>query len=235
MDELVTWAQTFDLSLTPAQAEQFKVYESLLLHWNERISLTAIREPRGIRIRHFLDSLACASVTGPLNGRSLIDVGSGAGFPGLPLKILFPELRLTLVDSVVKKARFLELVAAELGLREVNVVAERVEVLGQDPAFREQFDWATARAVADLRVLAEYLLPLCRVGGAMLAQKGDSAPAEAGAAAKAIELLGGDEARLSTVSLPETDQLHYLVVVPKTRATDGRYPRRPGVPAKRPL
>lgn len=235
MDELVAWAQAFGLSLTAAQVEQFAVYESLLLHWNERISLTAIREPRGIRIRHFLDSLACAIVTGPLNGRSLIDVGSGAGLPGLPLKILFPELRLTLVDSVVKKARFLELAVAELGLREVNVVAERAEVLGQDAAFREQFDWAAARAVAELRVLAEFLLPFCRVGGAMLAQKGESAPAEASAAARAIDLLGGGEARLSTVSLPETDQLHYLVVVPKTRATNDRYPRRPGIPAKRPL
>lgn len=235
MDELAVWARAFGLSLTPAQVEQFAAYESLLLHWNERISLTAIRDPRGIRIRHFLDSLACATVTGPLNGRSLIDVGSGAGFPGLPLKILFPQLRLTLVDSVVKKARFLELAAAELGLREVNVVADRAEVLGQDPAFREQFDWAAARAVAELRVLAEYLLPLCRVGGAMLAQKGESAPSEAGAAAGAIARLGGGEARLTTVSLPETDQLHFLVVVPKTQATDRRYPRRPGLPAKRPL
>jgi 16S rRNA (guanine(527)-N(7))-methyltransferase RsmG len=127
-------------------------------------------------VRHFLDALSCAAATGPLDGQSLIDIGSGAGFPGLPLKILYPDLRLTLVDSVAKKARFLELVAAELGLREVTVIAERAEVLGQDPTHREQYDWATARAVAELRVLAELLLPLCRVGGRVLAQKGGARP-----------------------------------------------------------
>lgn len=235
MDELVTWGQPFGLSLTPPQIEQFRIYESLLLEWNERISLTAIRDPREIRIRHFLDSLTCATVTGDLGGRSLIDIGSGAGFPGLPLKILFPDLRLTLVDSVAKKARFLELVAGELGLRDVIVVAERAEVLGRDTAFREQFDWAAARAVAELRILVEYLLPLCRVGGAMLAQKGESAAAEARAATRAIEQLGGGAARLLAVQLPGTEQLHHLIVVPKIRPTDGRYPRRAGMPVKRPL
>ncbi len=235
MDELVAWGQPFGLSLTPGQIEQFRIYESLLLEWNERISLTAIRDPREIRIRHFLDSLTCATATGDLGGRSLIDIGSGAGFPGLPLKILFPSLRLILVDSVAKKARFLELVAGELGLRDVIVVAERAEVLGRDTAFREQFDWAAARAVAELRILVEYLLPLCRVGGAMLAQKGESATSEASAAAPAIEQLGGGAARLSAVQLPDTDPLHHLIVVPKIRPTDGRYPRRAGVPVKRPL
>mgnify|MGYP001167349437 FL=1 len=235
MDELLAWGQPFGLSLTPGQIEQFRIYESLLLEWNERISLTAIRDPREIRIRHFLASLTCATVTGALDGRSLIDLGSGAGFPGLPLKILFPGLKLTLVDSVAKKARFLELVAVELGLRDVVVVTERAEVLGRDSAFREQFDWAVARAVAELRVLVEYLLPLCRVGGAMLAQKGESAAAEARAATPAIERLGGGEARLSGVQLPDTDQPHHLIVVPKLRPTDDRYPRRAGVPVKRPL
>ncbi len=235
MEELAEWARAYVIALTPAQVERFTIYEALLLEWNERISLTAIREPRGIRIRHFLDSLTCATVTGPLSGRSLIDVGSGAGFPGLPLKILYPDLKLALVDSVAKKARFMELVAGELGMQDVVVVAERAELLGQDPAFREQFDWAAARSVAELRVLAEYLLPLCRVGGAMLAQKGESAAAEASEAASAMRLLGGGEATISAVRLPDVDQPHYLVVAPKIQATDGRYPRRPGVPAKRPL
>jgi 16S rRNA (guanine527-N7)-methyltransferase len=235
VNELAGWAGAFGVSLTSAQVEQFAVYESLLLAWNERISLTAIREPREIRIRHFLDSLSCVVATGPLDERALIDVGSGAGFPGLPLKILFPTLKLTLVESVAKKARFLEHVAGELGLRDVTIVADRAEAVGREAAYRERYDWAVARAVAELRVLVELLLPLCRVGGAALAQKGESAATEVAAASEAIAVLGGGEARISTIQLPETDQVHYLVVIPKVRPTGDRYPRRPGIPAKRPL
>ena len=177
-DNFAAQAAALGAPLLPSQVVQFAAYEALLLEWNERIALTAIREPGHLRVRHFLDALSCAAATGPLDGQSLIDIGSGAGFPGLPLKILYPDLRLTLVDSVAKKARFLGLVAAELGLREVTVIAKRAEVLGQDPIHREQYDWATARAVAELRVLAELLLPLCRVGGRVLAQKGGSAAEE---------------------------------------------------------
>jgi 16S rRNA (guanine527-N7)-methyltransferase len=235
MDELASWAAAFGITLTSAQLEQFAIYESLLLDWNERMSLTAIRGARDIRIRHFLDSLSCFTATGPLHSCSLIDVGSGAGFPGLPLKILFPTLKLTLVDSVAKKVRFLEHVAHALGLKDVTFVVDRAEAIGREVAFREQYDWAVARAVAELRVLVEFLLPLCRVGGAALAQKGESAAVEVAAATGTIAVLGGDEAQISAVRLPETDQTHYLVVIPKTRPTDARYPRRPGIPAKRPL
>lgn len=235
MDELVMWAEGYGLALTPAQAGQFAAYEALLMEWNERISLTAIRTPREIRIRHFLDALTCATVTGPLDGATLIDVGSGAGFPGLPLKILYPDLELTLVDSVAKKARFLELMAAELGLSRVTVLSERAEVLGQAADYRERFDWATARAVAEMRVLAELLLPLARVGGRVLAQKGASAAEETAAAGAAIAALGGGTADIAEIHLPETEQPHYIVTIPKQRPTDARYPRRAGIPAKRPL
>lgn len=235
MDELAQWATTFGIPLSPAQLAQFAAYEALLLEWNDRISLTAIRRPRAIRIRHFLDSLTCATATGPLDDRSLIDVGSGAGFPGLPLKILYPQLRLTLVDSVAKKARFLELVAGELGLAGVTVVVDRVETLGHDPALREQFDWAVGRAVAEMRVLAEFLLPFVRQGGWLLAQKGESAATELAEAAHSLAELGGGAITLTTVQLPETEEAHTLVVVEKNRPTPDRYPRRPGIPAKRPL
>jgi len=234
-DEFAGWAAELGVALSPPQLAQFARYEQLLLEWNERISLTAIREPRAIRIRHFLDALSCAAVTGSLSGQALIDVGSGAGFPGLPLKILYPDLRLTLVDSVAKKARFLEQVARELGLTDVVVVADRAEALGQSVDHRGAYDWAVARAVAELRVLAELLLPLCRVGGHMLAQKGASAAAELEAARPAIAALGGGATRVATILLPETEALHYLVAVDKTHATDARYPRRAGIPAKRPL
>ena len=234
-DNFAAQAAALGAPLLPSQVVQFAAYEALLLEWNERIALTAIREPGHLRVRHFLDALSCAAATGPLDGQSLIDIGSGAGFPGLPLKILYPDLRLTLVDSVAKKARFLELVAAELGLREVTVIAERAEVLGHDPTHREHYDWATARAVAELRVLAELLLPLCRVGGRVLAQKGGSAAEELVIAAPAIAALGGGASQLIPVQLPETEATHYLVVIDKAAATDARYPRRPGIPAKRPL
>lgn len=232
------WTETavaWGLSLTPAQLDQFDRYLALLLDWNERLNLTAVRDPLGIQQRHFLDSLSCALVTGNLRGRRLIDVGTGAGFPGLPLKILYPRLRLTLVESVAKKTDFLLAAAAELGLDDVVVLAERAETLGQSTAHREQYDWAVARGVAEMRVLAEYLLPLCRVGGHMLAQKGAGAEAETAVAATAIRTLGGGAPEFRTVQLPGRETPHFLVIVPKLAATPVAYPRRVGVPGKRPL
>lgn len=229
------WAGQLGVSLSGGQVDQFARYLALLLDWNERMNLTAVRQPEDIRIRHFLDSLSCAKVTGDLNGRSLIDVGTGAGFPGLPLKILFPQLRLTLVESVAKKVDFLQAVVTELGLDNVTLLAERAELLGQQPQHRQQYDWAVARAVAELRVLVEYLLPLCRVGGHVLAQKGEGVHQEMADAVTAIQLLGGTEPKVSDIALPGREQIHYLVVVAKELETPDKYPRRVGMPGKRPL
>ena len=233
--EFVRETAVFGITLAPDQIRQFEQYQALLLDWNQRLNLTAIREPRQIQQRHFLDALTCSLVTGELNGRSLIDVGTGAGFPGLPLKILFPDLRLTLVESVVKKTRFLEAVVAALGMRDVTILPERAELLGRDAVHRAQYDWAVARAVAELRVLVEYLLPLCRVGGAVLAQKGASAAEEVTTAERAIVLLGGAVRQIFPVTLPQREETHYLVVVEKTAVTPDIYPRRIGVPTKKPL
>lgn len=229
------WAEQLGAPLTPHQLAQFAQYQSLLLTWNEQMNLTAVRQPADIRLRHFLDSLSCARVMGDLNGRSLIDVGTGAGFPGLPLKLLFPQLQLTLVESVAKKGQFLQAVVEELGLNRVAIVTERVELLGQQPRHRQQYDWAAARAVAELRVLVEYLLPLCRVGGGILAQKGEGVDTELANAAGAIQLLGGETPQLTSVMLPGREQPHYLVTVRKVSETPAKFPRRVGVPGKRPL
>jgi 16S rRNA (guanine527-N7)-methyltransferase len=166
---------------------------------------------------------------------NIIDVGTGAGFPGLPLKIACPSIQLTLVESVGKKADFCRYVAKTLALDGVDVVQERAEMLGQQKAHREQYDWAMARAVAAMPVLAEFLLPLVRVGGRVLAMKGESGPAEAQAAERAMRVLGGHLRQILPVRLPGVVEERYLVVVDKVAATPANYPRRVGVPAKRPL
>ncbi len=165
----------------------------------------------------------------------MIDVGTGAGFPGIVLKIIYPALKLTLVESVGKKANFCSHMAATLELENVEVLAQRAEDVGRDPAHREKYDWAVARAVAAMPVLVEYLLPLTRVGGGVLAQKGESGPAEANAAEKALKLLGGRLRQVIKVELPGVADERYLVVVDKVAATPNGYPRKAGLPAKKPL
>jgi 16S rRNA (guanine527-N7)-methyltransferase len=235
VEELVSAANKLGVTLAWPQQNQFEVYLRLLMDWNRRINLTAVRDPHTIVERHFYDSLTCTAVTGELNGRALIDIGTGAGFPGLPLKIAFPQLQLTLVESVAKKADFLRTVIAELGLSQVQILAERAETVAHLPAHRAQYDWAVARAVSDMRVLAEYLLPFCRLGGCMLAQKGENAAPETAAATTAIHQLGGGEVRLHPIPLPGKPNPHYLVVVEKIAATPEKYPRRAGMANKRPL
>lgn len=226
------------LRLSPAQIEAFARYEAALIEWNARINLTAIDDPYKIRTKHFLDSLTCLPALGAppagLRGR-LVDVGSGAGFPGLALKIAAPGLQVTLVESVEKKAAFCRHIAATLGLGGVEVLTERAEALGLNPAYRQRFDWAVGRAVAPMPVLAEYLLPLARVGGMMIAMKGENAPAETQAAEKAFTVLGGRLRRLQPVTLPGVAEERYLVIVDKVHATPPGYPRRVGLPAKRPI
>jgi 16S rRNA (guanine527-N7)-methyltransferase len=210
-------------------------YEKELLEWNQKFNLTAIRDTESIRTKHFLDSFSSVLAWKASPPSNLIDVGTGAGFPGVPLKILYPNLKLTLVESVGKKAKFCQHIVRLLGLEQVDVIQARAEDLGQNPQQREGYDWAVARAVANLNVLSEYLIPLVRIGGSMLAQKGESGPAEAQSAEKAMELLGGKLKQLIPVHLPGVADDRYLVVVDKVAATPPKYPRKPGVPVKQPL
>jgi 16S rRNA (guanine527-N7)-methyltransferase len=211
------------------------MFEKELLEWNQKFNLTAIRDVESIRTKHFLDSLSCALAWRGAPPNHLIDVGTGAGFPGIPLKILYPNLKLTLVESVGKKAMFCEHVIRVLGLEHVDVIQARAEELGQNTTHREKYDCAMARAVANLNVLSEYLIPLSRVGGTMLAQKGESGPAEAQSAEHAMKLLGGKLKQVIPVHLPGIVDERYLIVVDKVAATPPRFPRKPGMPAKQPL
>lgn len=233
MDVLAETAAAWNIPLDAVQLAQFATYLRELQAWNARVNLTAITDAEGIVTRHFLDSLRCALSWGrPPN--SLIDVGTGAGFPGLPLKLLRPALKLTLVESVEKKATFLRHLVELLDLRDVTVLTARAETIGRDAQHRERYDLAVARAVAELRVLAEYCLPLCCVGGRFLAPKGAHSDAEVEQASTALAQLGGRVVAIELVALPYIEP-RTLVVVDKFAPTPAIYPRAVGVPTKRPL
>jgi 16S rRNA (guanine527-N7)-methyltransferase len=217
------------------QRAAFDLYARELLEWNRKFNLTTITDPEQIRIKHFLDSLSCWLAMRESPPGKLVDVGAGAGFPGIPLKILKPDIHLTLVEATAKKTGFLLHLVQFLRLEEVHVGTTRAEEFGHQNAHRESFDWAVARAVAPLPVLVEYLLPLVKVGGYALAQKAKDAEAEAKAAKKAIKKLGGELTEVKKVDVPGLEDERNLVIITKVSTTPETYPRRPGVPSKRPL
>lgn len=225
----------FGIHLQPRQLEAFAWYAAELQLWNTRANLSAIIDPQEIDIKHFLDSLSCALALDLQRGDRLVDIGSGAGFPSLPLRIVFPSLKVTLVESVGKKAEFCRHVIAGLDLSSAQVLQTRAEKVGRDDAHRGAYDWAVARAVARLPVVLEYALPLLDIGGRLIGQKGQTGPQEAHEAGRALELLGGHIQQLIPVELPGVAETRHLIVVEKVAATPDRYPRRPGIPAKRPL
>lgn len=230
---LASGAAAFGLSLGPAQLDCFHRYYGELIAWNQRANLTAITDPDAVLEKHFLDSLSC--VLGfpprPWEGLSLVDIGTGAGFPGIPLKLALPGLRLTLIESTGKKTQFLSYVVRSLGLEETAVLTGRAEDLGQKQEHREKSDIAVSRALAALALLAEYCLPFVRVGGRFIAPKRTGIEEEVAAGRVAISILGGK--LLPPVRLP--DPTRQLIVAQKVAPTPPAYPRRAGIPAKRPL
>lgn len=231
-----SWAaELLNLDLSEEQIAAFSRYSELLVEWNQKFNLTAIKEEKEILIKHFLDSLTCFKILPRSGGYSLIDLGTGAGFPGIPLKIVNSAIQLTLSDSVRKKVDFCQVAAQELNLTSVQAIHSRAEDLGQEKEYREKFDWTVARAVADMPVLVEYLLPLTRVGGKALVMKGAEIQDELQRAESALALLGGRISMLEFVSLPENSGERSLVLIEKVKHTPTAYPRKAGIPAKKPL
>lgn len=240
MERLLRGASKLGLHLTSWQEEQFRRYCTELIEWNQRVNLTAITEPAEVETKHFLDSLTITLVLeesgiGKNTGFSVIDVGSGAGLPGVPLKIMFPQWRLLLLDSIAKKTAFLRHIVGRLELENVEIVTGRAEEIAHQDRYRERFALVLSRAVARLPSLVELALPLCQIGGIFVSQKKGEIAGEVARAASAINVLGGKLAVLREVEMEELGEKRYLVVVEKVSPTPQQYPRRPGIPTRRPL
>jgi 16S rRNA (guanine527-N7)-methyltransferase len=245
MDRLRRGAQQMRIELTEEQIALFQRFSGLLIEWNQRFNLTAIDSPEQIEIRHFLDSLGCLLVWSQLTAEvglaptrgalQAIDVGAGAGLPGLALKIVWPGLRLTLLEATGKKVQFLDHVITELGLHNVSALHGRAEDVAHQPEQRAAYDLVTARAVAALAPLLELTLPFLRTGGWLLAQKGPTAAAEAMGAERALAILGGRLHAVYPVEIPFLAEDRYIIVVQKGYPTPGQYPRRAGIPTRKPL
>ncbi|OQP06795.1 16S rRNA (guanine(527)-N(7))-methyltransferase RsmG [Geobacillus sp. 46C-IIa] len=223
------------ISLSSQALAQFERYYELLVEWNEKMNLTAITDKPGVYVKHFFDSVSPAFYYDFSEPFSLCDVGAGAGFPSIPLKICFPHLRVSIVDSLQKRIRFLQHLAEELGLTDIALYHDRAETFAREKGMRESFDVVTARAVARMPVLAELCLPLVKVGGTFIAMKAASAPEELKEGKKAIAVLGGEVAAVKTFTLPFEEGERTVIFVHKTKKTPAQYPRKPGTPSKQPI
>jgi 16S rRNA (guanine527-N7)-methyltransferase len=221
--------------LSSQALEKFERYYELLIEWNEKMNLTAITDKPSVYVKHFFDSLSPAFYYDFSKSLSLCDVGAGAGFPSIPLKICFPHLKLSIVDSLQKRITFLQHLADELALTDVAFYHDRAETFGRKKEFRESFDVVTARAVARMPVLSELCLPLVKVNGTFIAMKGASAQEELKEGEKAIALLGGDISAVKHFALPMEQSERAIIFIKKVKSTPSKYPRKPGMPNKQPI
>lgn len=236
MHHLKTGAAKLGIKLNPAQLEQFSTYYNELIDWNRKINLTSITSPEEVQTKHFLDSLSVAvALEQPIADLRFLDIGTGGGFPGLPLKIVFPAIKLALLEATAKKTVFLQHIVNKLGLNDVEVICGRAEELARQPEYREHFDIVLSRAVAQLSTLAELSLPFCTIGGLFIAQKSGDISSEIDSAAKSIETMGGSQPIAKRVELEELAAERYLIIINKTSPTPDKYPRRSGIPSKRPI
>jgi len=239
MEELVIGVRKLGIEVDIEHQKLFRLYYQELLDWNKKINLTAITDYKAVKVKHFLDSLTVISViteeelTNPhLN---IIDIGTGAGFPGIPLKIVLPQVRLALLDSTAKKTAFLVHMVEKLQLLDVEVITGRAEEMAHLSAYRQQFDLVVSRAVAPMSTLVELTLPFCRIGGRLVAHKKGKIEQEIEKANEAVDILGGKFVRTEKMNVEELGEERYLVVVEKIRSTPEKYPRRSGMPARRPI
>lgn len=227
------YGKKIDIEFNDKQLNQFYEYMNLLLEWNEKINLTAIIEPEEIILKHFIDSLTINKYI--KNNKTIADVGTGAGFPGIPLKIYRPDLNVTLVDSLNKRINFLNEVISKLNLKDINAIHSRIEDFGKDKKYRENFDYVTARAVANLSTLSEYLIPISKVNGKCICMKGSEIEEELGNSRTAINILGGRIEKIDYFELPDSDISRNIIIIDKLKNTPNKYPRKAGLPSKEPL
>lgn len=237
MEVLRKGCKELGILLSEKQEQQFMKYYQLLLEWNQRVNLTSITDYEDVINKHFLDSLCLVKIPDVIRKekKKVIDVGTGAGFPGIPLKIIFPEIQLTLLDSLNKRINFLNVLVEELELDEVTAIHGRAEELGKNKEYRETFDLCVSRAVAHLSVLSEYCIPLVRVKGDFIPYKSGNIQEELEEAQGAVKLLGGCIRDKVEFTVPNSDMSRSLICIEKKHATPGKYPRKSGIPGKSPL